>query len=326
MSRRFKAVALAFLVTGCSNSASLLKAGDPHVCAQSDVTKQLFAILKQHTANPISDADAAAFGVNPESWLDKISLAIDGVTSTSVDKDNQKVDCNGTVHFTASGVDKETTASVNYEVSSDLSTGKIVVSADTSNSTIGISQMIALVAQPDIEKPLREKADAEKARNDAIMAAENKRGEEFQLQREINDVYAPLTDPFSREAPVPSRLLPEAPCREEEHSGEQACIVIQKYIPQSDFARPTHLELSYAATQTLVGKYNNISLIYDFQKAPGYGNYSPELSFGDESGAPKFAVQNTVTRAWISTRDGGKTWSNVQYKQLATTLPAPQPK
>lgn len=182
MPLRFGMLVAALMVASCSNSAQQLQSGDPHVCANTDVTEQLFNIIKQHVNNPISDSDAREFNVDPKSWLKKVIISIDNVNSTNVDKDNQKIDCNAVVHFTADGTDGEQNSEVNYRVSPDLSSDKIVVSADTSKSIAGISNIIALIAKPDIEKPLKERADAANARNEAIMAAENARGEAWRRE------------------------------------------------------------------------------------------------------------------------------------------------
>jgi hypothetical protein len=289
---------ISLMTAGCSNSIGMLKSGDPHVCAQNDVRKQLFEILKQHFYNPISESDVADFKVDPSGWLKKINLNIDAISSTSVDKDNQKIDCNGTVHFSAENVSRETWAKVNYEVSPDLSSDKIVVSADTSASMSALSQMVALVAQPDIAQPLKDKADAEKKRNDAIMANEHAHS-----PMEINFPELPQDDMDTDKTSFTYL------CQKGKPFLGMPCVTVDKSIiktGQNDFIQDN---MDPALINAVPPKPKDFSLIYTY--ITSYNKANLRVHFQDSVIDYNLGVGDNVY-VWTTTHDGGKTWSNLQ--------------
>lgn len=155
----------ALLVAGCSKSSEqLLKDGDPKVCAKSDVTNQLFAIIKQNASSPPSDGAIQDYDSLAKQWMEAISLSVYDVTSKEVDAPNRKITCNADVHIRADGVNQQQNQNVDYKVSTDLSDGNIIVEVDTSNIRYMLNQLLVAISEKDFKKAQDQKAYDDEAK------------------------------------------------------------------------------------------------------------------------------------------------------------------
>lgn len=166
-------IGVALLAAGCSRSSvQLLKDGDAHVCTKSDVTAQLFEIIKQNAGTPdYSNLFPDDSADRVKGWINKVSFSVDGVTSKDVDAPNEKITCNGTVHIRASGVDKEQTSSVDYQVVADLSANKPVVTVNIGTAGYALGQVVQALAAPEVKEAQDKRAATNLAKDEAYEAA-----------------------------------------------------------------------------------------------------------------------------------------------------------
>ena len=315
---RFGALLLVCATAGCSSSAQLLKDGDPHVCAASDVKEQLFAILKENAGSPISATDEREFGLNHQTWLDKIDLSIDNITSTNVDKSNQQITCNATVHGSSNFVEQKTSASVDYKVVSDFSSGKIVVSSDVSNAYAIFYSLMRSISQADLAGPLKKRADDAKIRNDAITAAQRAKDDAFNRANPNSALTQPNEIMSNTAQQKPAEM--QMPCKVEGHQSEKGCILVYKYL-SGDNPGMQHLEIDPMLARALQGKVNGFSVIYEVQMIPGGLNSdgSASVEFGGHWVSSDVS-SNKPTFFWVTTRDSGKSWSRPMTTDMSGAL------
>ena len=115
-----------------TDASSLLKVGDPHVCANDQVESILFDIMKNNSAYVKSYKDPYRQYV-----LDNLIISASTITSSNVNIQSQTISCGANVHMSANDISQEfdADAQINYDVSQDLSSdGQIVVKADMSGA------------------------------------------------------------------------------------------------------------------------------------------------------------------------------------------------
>ncbi|GBQ72764.1 hypothetical protein AA0521_2187 [Komagataeibacter intermedius NRIC 0521] len=138
------------MLASCSKSSvQLLKDGDPEVCTKTDVTDQLFEIIKDHANFPQNNGFVKDYEKARQKWISKVTFSISQITSKNVDKPNQQITCNGLVHMSASEIGQQD-ASVDYLIKSDLSNGKAIVEADLSNASYPIAFLLEKIGSPDL--------------------------------------------------------------------------------------------------------------------------------------------------------------------------------
>ncbi len=142
---RIVALASLFGVAACGNSAAqLARNADPKVCAAAGTTETLFAIMKQQagfTSGEIQDT-----GVTGKELLADMTLIASDITSKSIDKDTQSVDCNATVRVRGLGLSEYVEQSVDYNVKPNLSDDEdIIVSMMQSDGISAVTQVAGML-------------------------------------------------------------------------------------------------------------------------------------------------------------------------------------
>ena len=150
MKLKIPVLCAALMLAGCSKSSvQLLKDGDPEVCTKTDVTNQLFEIIKDHADFPQNNGFVEDYEKERQKWISKVNFSISQVTSKNVDKPNQRITCNGLVHMSASDFGQQD-ASVDYLVKSNLSNGTAIVEADLSSASGRIAYLLDKIGSPDL--------------------------------------------------------------------------------------------------------------------------------------------------------------------------------
>lgn len=158
---------VALLTVSCSKSSvQLLKDGDPKVCAKSDVTTQVFEIIKDHASFPQNNGFVKNYEKLTQQWISKVDFSINQITSKSVDAPNEQITCNAIIHLDASGIGQKD-VSVDYVVKADLSRGQPIVEADLSNISYPLSGFLDEIGSPDLEKAKKDTIRKNIARADS---------------------------------------------------------------------------------------------------------------------------------------------------------------
>jgi hypothetical protein len=111
-----------------TDASDLLKAGDPHVCANDQVESILFDILKTNSNYVKSYKDPYR-----QYLLDNLNITASDVTSRNVNLQSQTIECSATIHMSANQISQEFNfeAQLNYDVSQDLSNDdQVIVKTD----------------------------------------------------------------------------------------------------------------------------------------------------------------------------------------------------
>jgi hypothetical protein len=122
-------------------------------------------------------------------------------------------------------------------------------------------------------------------------------------------------------APVkstPSMEL-QSPCREMVSKNRNSCIVVSKIIPGN---RPTQtITIDPAYIKAAAGKAGDFAVVYALKSKPyrGYSSVGVTVTNG-RSGVVTDLPANTPTLFWISTRNGGRTWSSVKTTDMDSAI------
>ena len=110
----------------------------------------------------------------------------------------------------------------------------------------------------------------------------------------------------------------QTPCHDAGHIQDKACVMVHRFVSGSN---PTvQLELDTHVMQKLKGQ-KTFSVIYAYQvkKNRFNGNVSALVSHGKKFIMSDIYV-NRPTLFWVSTRDGGKTWSKPMTTDMSDVI------
>ena len=129
----------------------MLQSGDPKVCVSDAILSQAYDVVRENAQAPRDELLAERYDELKAGWLAKLSFVAGDVTSTSVDRANQSVECSGTRHISAEGVEGSEDAPFAYQVKANLSDPRSpIISVDVSALRGPLATMLGKVARPDI--------------------------------------------------------------------------------------------------------------------------------------------------------------------------------
>ena len=143
-------VGLAALAACSGSPESMLQSGDPKVCVSDAILSQAYDVVRENAQAPRDELLAERYDELKAGWLAKLSFVAGDVTSTSVDRANQSVECSGTLHISAEGVEGSEDAPFAYQVKANLSDPRSpIISVDVSALRGPLATMLGKVARPD---------------------------------------------------------------------------------------------------------------------------------------------------------------------------------
>jgi hypothetical protein len=161
-------VSSCLLVVGCSGSpVSLLRDGDPKVCASAEVTSQVTDIIKQHAPDPQGSQLVTGFPDLKGKLLVKVSASYANVNSVKVDTSNQVIVCSADVELSADGESR--TGVVEYQVKLDQSNDELDVGArgyEVAAARIG--ELLGHLASASIKEASEQKEKLDTARAEKL--------------------------------------------------------------------------------------------------------------------------------------------------------------
>lgn len=113
----------------------------------------------------------------------------------------------------------------------------------------------------------------------------------------------------------------QTPCREVGFTNQQACVVTHKFF--SGDQPVAHVTLTTAPSAPLKGRYKNITMIYVYHLKRGLNDYIGVNVDNGKSGLVADVYTTRPTYVWVSTRNGGRSWSNVTTTNMARTISWP---
>lgn len=130
-----------------------------------------------------------------------------------------------------------------------------------------------------------------------------------------------LTSPASgRSTSLPPTQI-QTPCHEIGFAGVQACVVTHRYF--SGDQPVAHVTLTTAPSTPLKSRYQSIALINVYHLRRGLNDYIGVNVDNGKSGLVADVYANRPTYVWMSTRNGGRSWSNVTTTNMANVLSWP---
>lgn len=160
-------IAVASLGACSASPTDLLTEGNPKVCVSESILRQVYEIV-EHSAQIPRDEDLipSGYAALRMKWIERLRLAADGVTSTSVDHDNRSVLCSGQMRVSAEGLPDTRNASFDYQVKANLSDpDKPIVTVDVSRLQSSLAYILNVVAKPDFERAQQQRDE----RDDALV-------------------------------------------------------------------------------------------------------------------------------------------------------------
>jgi hypothetical protein len=145
----------------------MLEAGDPKVCVSKRILEQAYEIVEQNAQIPRDEGlIPSGYTELTAKWIERLRLVADGVTSTSVDRDNQSALCSGQLRISAEGVPDTREAPFDYQVKANLSEpDKPIVTVDVSRLQSSLAYILNAVAKPDFERAQQQRDE----RDDALV-------------------------------------------------------------------------------------------------------------------------------------------------------------
>lgn len=110
----------------------------------------------------------------------------------------------------------------------------------------------------------------------------------------------------------------QTPCMLEGHGHDQACVIVNKRISGNSPTATTTMDLSVA--KVLAGKATRFSVVYAYRVQPGLNtDIGLTINRGDQSMISDIYAANP-TFFWVTTRDGGKTWSKLTTTDMNSVV------
>lgn len=125
------------------------------------------------------------------------------------------------------------------------------------------------------------------------------------------------SDPLDAATVTNSVTQIESPCKEAGHTGEQGCAVVTVLYSGQNPMENTNL--TTASSKLLAGKAQRMSVIYKLQvkrNAPNDQIGATVNHGGDSIIADVYS--NKPVLFWVSSRDGGRSWSKMQTSGTGT--------
>lgn len=133
-------------------------------------------------------------------------------------------------------------------------------------------------------------------------------------------IYALASPALARPTTLPPAQI-QTPCRELGFAGVQACVVTHKSF--SGDQPVVHVTLTTAPSAPLKSRYQSIALINVYHLRRGLNDHIGVNVDNGKSGLVADVYNNRPTYVWMSTRNGGRSWSNVTTTNMANVLSWP---